>query len=63
MITDQQVQAVAANYTKDTKEIEGFLTLWKFLTKHADFFGWRSKTKPNLNEIRGLTELAEKYYK
>jgi hypothetical protein len=62
MLTHQQVRAIAANYSKDTKDVEGFVTLWMFLTKHTDFFGWRSKTKPNLSEIRGLTELAEKYF-
>jgi len=62
MLTHQQVQAIAANYSKDTKDVEGVVTLWMFLTKHTDFFGWRSKTKPNLNEIRGLKELAEKYF-
>jgi len=62
MLTNQQVQAVAENYSKDTKEIDGFVTLWMFLTKHTDFFGWRSKIKPNLNAISGVTELAEKYF-
>ena len=62
MLTHHQVQAIAANYSKDTKELEGFVTLWMFLIKYTDFFGWRKKKKPNLNEVSGVTELAEKYF-
>ncbi len=62
MLTNQQVQAIAENYSKDTKDVDGFVTLWMFLTKDTDSFGWRSKTKPNLNAKSGVTELAEKYF-
>ncbi len=62
MPTHQQVKAIAENHGKDRKNVEGFVTLWMFLTEHTDFFGWRSKTKPDLNAISGVTELAEKYF-
>lgn len=62
MLTSIQVQDIAGKYTKEQKEIEGFVTLWKFLNNNPDFFGWRGKVKPNLSEVKGTTELAEKYF-
>lgn len=62
MLTSNQVEDIAGKYTKEQKEIEGFVTLWKFLNNNPDFFGWRGKSKPNLKEIKGTSELAEKYF-
>ena len=62
MITKHQVQTIAAIYSKDTKDVGGFVTLWMFLTKHTDCFGWRREPQPNLNEVNGVKKLAEKYF-
>lgn len=62
MLTDNQVKPIAAKFTTNTTDIEGFLTLWKFLTLNTDLFGWRGKEKPDLTKLGGVTELAEKYF-
>jgi hypothetical protein len=62
MLSNSQVQDIARKYTNSANEIEGFFTLWKFLNENIDFFGWRGKYKPNLTEVTGTSELAEKYF-
>ena len=63
MLTNSQVQDIARKYTNSTNEIEGFVILWKFLNENLDLFGWRGKYKPNLAEVRGTAEFAEKYFR
>jgi len=62
MPTTLQVQAIAHKRTNDPLEQGGFVTLWKFLDANPDLFGWRGKRKPNLAELSGVEELAEKYF-
>jgi hypothetical protein len=62
MLTDQEVQAVAAEYSKVKNDVDGFTTLWKFLIQHPDRFGWKGKTELDLTQISGVTELAKKYF-
>jgi hypothetical protein len=62
MLTEAEVQKIAATYTASQIDIEGLGTLWEFLVKHNDFFGWRGKIKPDLSERSGVKLFAEKYY-
>jgi len=62
MITKAVVQQLAASFTNSQRDVEGLTTLWEFLTKHNDFFGWRGKNKPDLTQRTGVKVFAEKYY-
>lgn len=62
MIEVNDVKKIASHYSKDSRDADGFATLWTFLRKNPDLFGWRGKKKPDLADSSGATKLAEKYF-
>ena len=63
MLTSNEVQTIAATYSSDENEIDGFVTLWRFLSENTYYFFWRGTAQPNLHEQTGANELAKRYFK